>query len=483
MASLSAATRPVVGVRLDAFAASRHQFETVLGWWDSADAGGLEHAELERRLEAAGRELLRRLLQDHLDVRAHREPRVEVLDCQGVAHRAVESGHRRRLTSVFGEVVVDRLAYRRRGQHNLHPADAVLNLPVERQSHGIRRLAAIEAARGSFDGCVAALERACGQRVGKRQVEQLTARAAVDFEAFSASRQPPVGECGDLLVLSGDGNGVVMRPDALRPATAAAAATSTTTLATGLSKGEKRNRRRLAEVGAVYDAVPVPRVPADVLPAIGEPTHDLSGDPSDDQTGRARSGPAATGKWLTASLARDAAGVVADLFDEAERRDPHHGRTLVALVDGNNHQIDRITTEAAARGVAVNIVIDFVHVLEYLWKAAWCFHAEADPDAESWVRDKAREVLAGHATRVAAAIRRKATYHQLAGPARKAADTTDGYLTRKAPYLDYPTALARGWPIATGVIEGACRHLVKDRMDITWTSPGPAGDWPAPKPS
>ncbi|MGI8723563.1 MAG: ISKra4 family transposase [Geodermatophilaceae bacterium] len=467
---------PLAG-EIDAFAESRHQFETVAGWLDSADAGGLEHAELERRLQVAGRELLRRLLQDHLDLRAHREPRVEVRDCDAVAHRAVESGHRRRLTSVFGEVVVDRLAYRRHGHHNLHPADAVLNLPVERHSHGVRRLAAIEAARGSFDATVAALERATGQRVGKRQSEQLTTRAAVDFETFYATRQPPVGDSSDLLVLSCDGKGVVMRPDALRPATARAAATSTTKLATRLSKGEKRNRKRLAEVGAVYDATPVPRVPADVLSATtAEPAHDTARDQtSRARSSRARTGPVATGKWLTASLARDAADVVADLFDEAERRDPDHARTMIALVDGNNHQIDRITTEADARGIEINIVIDFVHVLEYLWKAAWCFHDEADPNAETWVQDKAREVLAGHATRTAAAIRRKATYHRLSGPARKAADTTANYLTRKARYLDYPTALARGWPIATGVIEGACRHLVKDRMDITgarWGLPG-----------
>jgi hypothetical protein len=472
--SAPSASRPATPA--DGFTESRQRFESVLGWLATAEVGGLEHGELERRLEDTGRQLLRQLMQDHLDLRAHREQRIGVLDCHGVAHRSVETGHRRQLTTVFGEVVVDRLAYRRRGHHNLHPADALLNLPVERHSHGVRRLAAIEAARGSFDATVAALERATGQRVGKRQVENLTARAAVDFEAFYATRQPPVAESSDLLVLSCDGKGVVMRPDALRPATARAAATSTTKLATRLSKGEKRNRKRLAEVGAVYDATPVPRGPTDVLPPTGEPAHDSSGDrASPGHSSRARTGPVATGKWLTASLARDAAHVVADLFDEAERRDPDHARTLVALVDGNNHQIDRITTEAGARGVEINIVIDFVHVLEYLWKAAWCFHDEADPNAETWVQDKARDVLAGHATRVAAAIRRKATYHQLTGQARKAADTTAGYLTRKARYLNYPTALARGWPIATGVIEGACRHLVKDRMDITgarWGLPG-----------
>ena len=121
------------------------------------------------------------------------------------------------------------------------------------------------------------------------------------------------------------------------------------------------------------------------------------------------------------------------------------------------------------------IVIDFVHVLEYLWKAAWSFHPEGDPAAETWVRRHAQTVLSGGATRVAGTLRRAATTAGLEPGRRANADTCATYLTNKAPYLDYPTALTQGWPIATGIIEGACRHLVKDRMDLTgarWGLPG-----------
>ena len=123
------------------------------------------------------------LYQDHLDLRAVRERRLdEVLDADGVSRPSVEAGHGRTLTTVFGEVTATRLAYRRRGQTNLHPADTALNLPAEKHSHGLRRLAAVEAARGSFDDTVAAIARATGQRVGKRQVEELLRRAAVDID-------------------------------------------------------------------------------------------------------------------------------------------------------------------------------------------------------------------------------------------------------------------------------------------------------------
>ena len=177
--------------------------------------------------------------------------------------------------------------------------------------------------------------------------------------------------------------------------------------------------------------------------------------------------PKAKRKWLTASVIEDAAAVITDVFDEAQRRDPNHERTWVALADGNNHQIDRIKKEAKARDIKVTILIDLVHVLKYLWGAAWNFFDEGDPAAETWVHDKALAVLQGKAGIVAAAIRRKATNLNLDPNQRANADRAADYLHNKRPYLDYPTALTNGWPIATGVIEGACRHLVKDRIDIT----------------
>ncbi len=449
------------GHTAEAFAGSRERFGGIVAWLDGGEAAGLTHAELETELAQQGRQLLRLLLQDHLDLRARDEVRVErVTDAAGVERTTVEAS-RRLLATIFGSVTVARLAYRRDGHANLHPADAGLNLPVGKHSHGLRQLAAIEASRGSFDQAVEAVDRTCGQQVGKRQVEGLAAATVVDFDAFYTARRPPSGDPDDVLVLSADGKGIVMRPDALRPATRKAAKGSSSKLSSRLSKGEKRNRKRMAEVGAVYDLTPVVRTPADVM----------AGNDSSEPV----AAPVATGKWLTASVVDAAATVVADLFDEADRRDPDHRRTWIALVDGNNHQIETIRSEAADRDVAVSIVIDFVHVLEYLWRAAWSFFDEGDPAAETWVADKATAVLEGCARQVAAGIRRRATRHGLDPPRRINADRAATYLTNKADHLDYPTALAAGWPIATGVIEGACRHLVKDRMDLTGARWGLAG--------
>lgn len=439
----------------DGFARSRAHFEEMLAFLGEDKAAELDHGELEDRLSAEGRELLRLLYQDHLDLRAGREQRLdEVADANGASRSSVEAGHRRALTTIFGEVIVTRLAYRRRSHPNLHPADGVLNLPEERHSHGLRRLAATEASRGSFDDATAAVRAHTAAVVAKRQVEQLAARSATDFEAFYDDRPRPEASPEEVVVISVDAKGIVMRPGALRPATASAAEKTAVKLETRLSKGEKRNRKRMAEVGAVYTLAPVPRGASDVLASAGDgPTR--------------KEAPMAKDKWLTASVVDDAASVVGRVFDEAQRRDPAHRCTWVALVDGNNHQIDRIRAEAAGHSVEVSIVVDFIHVLEYLWRAAWSFFTEGDPDAEAWVRDKAIDILGGRASIVAASIRRKATRLGLEDGERANADRAADYLLNKAPYLDYATALEKGWPIATGVIEGACRHLVKDRMDIT----------------
>ena len=227
----------------DTFGMARTSFEGLLSWLDGAEAGALDHAVLEEELDTRGRDLLRQMLQGHLDLRALREERiVGVADAEGVCHGAVEPRHVRPLATIFGPVSVTRLAYRHRGHANLYPQDGQFNLPEERQSHGLRRLAAIESARGSFEEARAAIGRTSGVVLGKRQVEQLATRSAVDFDDLYAARSAPAAHAGEVVVLSCDGKGVVMRPDSLRPHTAAAAARQRT----GSRPATRRERRPTA---------------------------------------------------------------------------------------------------------------------------------------------------------------------------------------------------------------------------------------------
>jgi hypothetical protein len=140
-------------------------------------------------------------------------------------------------------------------------------------------------------------------------------------------------------------------------------------------------------LGAVYDIEPAPRTAADVIAPEGS---DRERTP----------GPKAAGKWLTGSVTDNTQTVISAVFDQPEQRGPDHQRTWIVLVDGARAQIEQIQTEAALRGARIHIVCDFIHVLEYLWKAAWCFHENGDPGAERFVGRHATTVLAHGPDRV-----------------------------------------------------------------------------------
>jgi hypothetical protein len=458
----------------DCFADAKNTFNCLIGQLADPAAEAFTHDRLEEVLAEQGRELLRQLLQAHLELRAAREREsvvrarrngTAVAGTDQVMRRRVESGHHRLLTTIFGTVTVSRCAWRAPGAPNLYPADAQLSLPVGRHSHGLARAAVTEAVRGSFDQAKTGIEARCGPVIGKRQLEQLVGSAAVDIDAFYAQQIPLPRTADDLLVISVDGKGVVMRPEALRPATKKAAARHKSTFRTRLASGEKPCRKRMATLGVVYDAAPAPRRPHDVIAV-----------PGGRHSNRlVRPGPKASGKWLYGSVIADPGQVIAKVFDHAEARDPLHVRTWVVLVDGARHQLDLIGDQAAHRGVRIHIVIDVIHVLEYLWKAAWCLHAADDPSAEDWVATCALALLAGNAEQVAASIDAQATAADLTEQQRGGIDAAIRYLTGHAEHLRYDQALNNGWPIATGVIEGACRHLIGDRLDITgarWGLPG-----------
>jgi hypothetical protein len=457
----------VAAGRDEVFTEARGRYAEVEEWL-AGEATGLQHADLEEQLQERGRELLRLMFQGHLELLAAGEERqARVTGPEGESRPRAERGRARPLTTVFGQVTVSRIAYRRPGLPGVHLLDAALNLPEEKHSHGLRKLAAVEVARGSMEAACAAVARATGFHLGKRQLGALVLRAAADAGAFYAWRPAGPAPQDEALVLTFDGKGIVMRPEALRPATARAARNSENKLVTRLSAGEKHGRKRMAEVAGVYDARPVPRAPDDVISTPAAKRRKKKAQAAaPKKKGKPRE-PQARGKWLTASVTSDIPAVVASAFGEAERRDPAHLREWVVLIDGNNAQLEAVAAEAAKRGVTVTVVVDFVHVTEYCWKAAWSFFEKGEPAAEEWVAAQLRKILDGKSAQVATGIRRRATTYGYTGAERAGADECARYLDNKKDCLRYDDALAKGWPIATGIIEGACRHLVKDRMDIT----------------
>jgi hypothetical protein len=175
--------------------------------------------------------------------------------------------------------------------------------------------------------------------------------------------------------------------------------------------------------------------------------------------------PAAKRVW--ASLEKSPLEVTECVFDEALRRDPKNQKQWVFLVDGDLKQLRRVRLEARKRNINLTMIMDIIHVIEYLWKAARVFHDETSPEAEEWVTKRLLAILQGKAGHTAAGIRRSATLKKLSRTIRQPIDVCANYLLKNSKYLKYHIYLKAGLPIATGIIEGACRHLIKDRMDVT----------------
>lgn len=432
-------------------------FDDLKSFLLSQEAGSLSHSDLEREIEEKGRELLRTLLQAHLDQRGPGEVTDPVRDAEGTV-RSKTRLHKRTLGSVFGPVEVSRTGYGGAGLESLHPLDAELNLPAERYSHELRRRCAVEASRGSFDEAVKSVSEHSGTPVPKRQLEELVVRAATDFESYyeRQSRSGTEAPEGSLLVLSFDGKGIAMLPNDLRESTRKAAEKRQHKLEKRLSKGEKRHAKRMATVAAVYTIAPHVREPEQVARGLA-PIHVVEKEKR----------PKPQDKRVWASLEKTPEEVIGQAFEEAQRRDPSHEKQWVALVDGNKTQLKVLHQKAKKYGVALTVVLDLIHVTEYLWTASTAFHDEESREREDWVSTRLLRILCGQSSTVAGGIRRSATLRELDGKARQAVDSCCGYLLRHASYLRYDQYLTMGLPIATGVIEGTCRHLVKDRMELT----------------
>ena len=435
---------------------AREEFEHIVRYVDSAEVRSMTHSELERELEKKGRELMRKLLQEHLQARGPGQCAQPVRSADGVERTQVRV-QERKLETIFGTVAVERAGYGRQGSQSLHPLDAELNLPDKKYSLELSRRVAEEAAKSSFDETFESIGKITGGHVPKRQIEELVMRAAVDFDAFYETRQGQpavVQHNGAVMVLSVDGKGVVMRSQDLREQTRKAAKARKHKMGARLSKGEKRNAKRMATVAAVYTIAPFVRKPEELVTesnsARVEPPR-----------------PRPEKKRVWASLEKTPQEVIEKAFEEAAYRDPGHQKKWVALVDGNKSQIRILRRIAKDKDINLTIIVDVIHVIEYLWDAGRVFHPQAGPELESWVRVRILEILRGKAGYVAGGMRRSATRRSLAAADRRPVDTSANYLLTYGPYLKYDDYLAQGFPIATGVIEGACRHLVKDRMEVT----------------
>ncbi len=427
-----------------------------LAAWAAEEAGYLDHGEREKMIGEEGRELQRRLLEATFAVDSAREERAaQVTSAAGIRHGTVEAGHDRGVTSVFGPVRVTRLAYRNRREPNLYPADARRILPDDPYSLGMRALAAFHLAAGGFGQAQEVIEARTGVRIGRAQLAGLAEDLAAWTDDFYAERARDAETDlpgSDVVMMQADGKGIALRTEHRK----------------GAGKGSDAAHpgiKKMAEIVAVADFTPATREPEDIA--------------APPARRRAHPGPVARDKWVSASITDDIPAMIGRAFDEADRRDPQRARQRVFLVDGNKQQITAIEALAQERGLKVPVLIDYIHVSGYLGKAAAALHPGDPAAAGQWADGQLLRVLHGRARAVAA------TLASVAAKARSSArtrhldlsdmDKAVTYLTNNHKHMKYDKALAAGWPIATGMIEGACRFVIEDRFGITGARWSPDG--------
>ena len=366
------------------FAGVRQHLESMIGWARSEEALALEHDQFEGKTLAGGFEVMRLFTEAHMAVRTAREQRrADVLDADGDRRSSAETGQEHTRIMVYGPVRTSRIAYKRHRKPNLYPQDHELNwAAVHFYSAGVVKRVAQAAAIVPSGQAAAQVSAAGAITIGKRQAEELAVGAVADFEEFYAARRPGPCPAGTGLLITADGSAFPVLPGALRPATAKAARARTqAAMASGWpdDPGEvRKSKKRSAELAAVADIPPAPRTPGDIITALFG-TAATPASRADRRAPAARHGSRAEGKTVLASARKPIPAVIGEAFAEAHRRDPHHLRPWFAVVDGNNAQIDAITACARRYQVTVPVLIDFIHVTQYLWKAAGSFSTPAIP--------------------------------------------------------------------------------------------------------
>lgn len=343
------------------FKASTECFLKLTQGMSSRETIGMRHSGVENILSTDTRELARNLLEEHIDLRDLGDIGDSITGSDGVV-RTHKRMSERTLMSLFGEVTVKRLGYGARGYDSIYPKDALLNLPKESYSHGIRKLVAQEVAKSPYNEVIILVKQIVGIVLPRTMVETLTRKAAMDFDAFYAQKNAQEARQASLLILTTDGKGIVMRQEDLREATRKKAETTKHKLQKRRSKGEKANAKRMATVASVYNIDPFIRTPEQI---IGE-MKALESGPR----------PRPIDKRVWASIEKESINVTKGIFEEAFRRDPKRGKRWVCLVDGDPRQLKRIRTVAKETGVDITIIVDIIHVIEYLWKAARVFYKE-----------------------------------------------------------------------------------------------------------
>ncbi len=348
--------------------------------------------------------------------------------------------------SIFGKLAVWRPYFYQKGIGSEHPLDAELSVGEDCYSDLLREIADYLGVYNVYGKSSDILLRLLGLKLSTRVVEENLAEDAVDVTAYYEQKPAPApADEAEILVIQADGKGVplVLETAAERQVR--------------LGKGEKRGRKKEAIVTTVYTIAAAPRTAEEVVASLyGQKKQD------DESPASSSKRPRPQNKHIWATLeGKDVA--LARLAQQVAPREGNHIQHRVALCDG----CPALQTRIESHFPDFTLILDFIHANEYMWDVANSWLGETNEQRDKWMRAHTLQLLTGETKQVIAALRELTQEPQCTASQRTQLNKTANYFERNLPYMDYSTCLAKGWPIASGVIEGACRHLVKDRCELS----------------
>ena len=376
----------------------------------------------------------------------------QTIDYEGQEHNRLDGLFNRRYVSIFGELLIPRTVYGTRltQKFEVIPLDARLGLPESDFSYVLQGWDQSFCVQNSYDKSRNNIQRilAIGQTIGS--LEQMNRCMAEDVDGFHDSQPAPSPDKEDsILVLTADGKGVPMRrnPEQDGPSPRGR-----------LKKGQKAGKKREACVGGVYTVEPFVRTAKDVVDEVLRKK-------------KKAKRPVPKNKKLRAALTQQVDGkevkgkerIFSWLSEQVEARNKDDTKQVVCVMDG-----DRSLWKMLIRFVAgVVCILDIYHALERLWSAAYCFFPEGSEEAKAFVAERLERILEGKVGYVIGGLKQMNTKGNLSKRHREQLSKVIVYLENNRRFMKYDEYLKNGYPIGSGVVEGACRHLVKDRMEGT----------------
>ena len=442
------------------FLKAQEQFEVICQFIRQAGEQGQRVDQVERGLFPKAMlmclQLLRAFVEAHGDGDQGKEMQQEDRTL-----RRLDKPHDKRYLSIFGELIISRSVYGTREGQAIEgvPLDAALGLPAGDNSYVLEDWLERLCVKEAFSEAVDDLRAWLGTTVSVRTAQRINRDVADYSEDYRLNQGlPSPEEDAEILVVSADGKGVPMRrslEQRLRDE-AVAAETAETPGKSSAGSSRRESKKQMAYVGAVYSIAPFVRTAEDVIDEVR-------------RRKRSPERPQPVQKHLWAKMTQIREGQVwpatpllfLDMAVECHERDPQRQKTLVCLMDGERQLWD-LQQEWFGRAVGV---LDLFHVLKRLWAVSDCLHDQQSAAWSEFVTHHLRMLLEGKVGYVIRNFRRLIKQHKLEDGEKEAVESAITYYENNRDHMRYDEYLAAGYPIASGVIEGACHHFVKDRME------------------